>query len=330
MEALPLLIVLIVPLSAHAGFFSSFMGLHAQNIEQAERVMEIDHSAQTTPLLVAALTADPQKGIGGGGVTTIDGALVSTGPVGADDIAASHINDGEISVYTVREGDSLSQIAEMYGVTTNTIRWANDISKASPIQPGDTLVILPIAGIRHIVSDGETLSTILKKYDANREEVLAYNHLSSVDTLSIGDELIIPGGKLHAARAIATRPTPTRSLGTVRSSGLTNPVPGAIRTQGIHGYNAVDLASAIGTPIHAAAAGEVIVSKPSGWNGGYGHYIVIRHSNGIQTLYAHLSRNDVAVGQWVSAGEVIAAMGSTGKSTGPHLHFEVRGGTNPF
>jgi murein DD-endopeptidase MepM/ murein hydrolase activator NlpD len=103
-----------------------------------------------------------------------------------------------------------------------------------------------------------------------------------------------------------------------------------MRTQGIHGYNAVDLAAAHASPVRAAAAGEVIVSKSSGWNGGYGNYIVVRHGNGTQTLYAHLSSNVVGVGAFVAAGERIGYMGSTGRSTGTHLHFEVRGATNPF
>jgi murein DD-endopeptidase MepM/ murein hydrolase activator NlpD len=72
------------------------------------------------------------------------------------------------------------------------------------------------------------------------------------------------------------------------------------------------------------------VSKSSGWNGGYGQYVVIKHANGTQTLYAHLSSNAVGVGDVVAAGETIGALGNTGKSTGPHLHFEVRGGRNPF
>ena len=93
---------------------------------------------------------------------------------------------------------------------------------------------------------------------------------------------------------------------------------------------AVDLAGGYGSTIRAAASGEVIVSKQSGWNGGYGQDIVVRHGNGTQTLYAHLSRNDVGVGAYVSQGQVIGGMGSTGRSTGTHLHFEVRGASNPF
>lgn len=109
------------------------------------------------------------------------------------------------------------------------------------------------------------------------------------------------------------------------------PVPSAIRTQSIHGHNAVDLANKTGTPIFAAADGKVIVSKFDGkWNGGYGNYVVISHPNGMQTLYAHMSDVLVSVGDKVTQGQTIGKMGETGLATGPHLHFEVRGGKNPF
>ncbi len=103
-----------------------------------------------------------------------------------------------------------------------------------------------------------------------------------------------------------------------------------MRTQGIHGYNGVDLGASVGAPVRAAAGGTVMLSRSGGYNGGYGNYIVIKHPNGSQTLYAHLSSNAVAAGQVVTQGQTIGAVGNTGRSTGPHLHFEVRGGKNPF
>ncbi|NCT02113.1 peptidoglycan DD-metalloendopeptidase family protein, partial [Candidatus Parcubacteria bacterium] len=227
-------------------------------------------------------------------------------------------------------GDSLSQIADMFGVTTNTIMWANDITKASAIQPGDTLVILPIAGVRHVVKSGDTISTIAKKYEGDADEILSYNQLTAASDISVGETLIIPGGAMHVAPAKVASVAPVKISGASAVAGFTHPAPGSIKTQGIHGYNAVDLAGSAGSAIRAAAAGEVIVSKSSGWNGGYGQYIVIRHTNGTQTLYAHLMRNDVGVGAYVSQGQVIGGMGTTGKSTGTHVHFEVRGGSNPF
>ena len=102
------------------------------------------------------------------------------------------------------------------------------------------------------------------------------------------------------------------------------------KTQGLHGYNGVDIGAPNGTPIIAAAGGSVVVSRNSGWNGGYGNYIVIKHENGTQTLYAHMSEIVVVSGQSIVQGQVVGSVGSTGKSTGSHLHFEVRGAKNPF
>jgi len=108
------------------------------------------------------------------------------------------------------------------------------------------------------------------------------------------------------------------------------PISGGQKSQGLHGYNGVDLDTYGGAPIFAAANGKVIISKSSGWNGGYGKYVVISHGNGTQTLYAHNSQNIVYPGQNVVKGQVIGYIGSTGRSTGSHLHFEVRGAQNPF
>jgi murein DD-endopeptidase MepM/ murein hydrolase activator NlpD len=101
-------------------------------------------------------------------------------------------------------------------------------------------------------------------------------------------------------------------------------------TQGLHGFNAVDIGAPRGTAILAAAGGEVIVAKSGGWNGGYGSYVVIAHGNGTQTLYAHMSKVIATVGSMVGQGDTIGLVGATGEATGPHLHIEVRGAKNPF
>ena len=277
------------------------------------------------PVLSAVINPNPQGIRGGAEITVNEGALVSTGPVGRDASAGTKVESGEISVYTVREGDTLSHIAEMYNVTANTILWANDLPRATAIQEGQTLVILPVAGVQHTVKKGDTVSSIAKKYDGDVDEILTYNQLASSEDLVVGEAVVIPGGMIKAL------PPPSKmSAKAGGKNWLAHPAPGTIKTQGIHGYNGVDFGAALGSAIRAAAAGEVMVSKSSGWNGGYGQYIVIRHSNGVQTLYAHLSANSVSVGAYVASGEVIGAMGNTGRSTGSHLHFEVRGGSNPF
>lgn len=321
-----------VPLSVHAGFFTSLFGT-TEVVELPTANQTFSQNAATVALLSAIQNPNPSANRGGAEIVVEDGALVATGPVTEDEIANQDFGSSEIRVYTVREGDTISQIAEIFNVTINTIRWANDLSRTELIQPGDSLIILPVAGVRHVVKDGDTLGTIAKKYDGDTDEILQFNGLTTADELAIGETLIIPGGDLHSAapsRVAQAAPVKVSGVSAASGGGFIHPAPGSVRTQGIHGYNAVDLAAAHGASIRAAAAGEVIVAKPAGWNGGYGSYVVIRHSNGTQTLYAHLSGLYVGVGSYVGQGDVIGAMGSTGRSTGTHLHFEVRGGYNPF
>jgi LysM repeat protein len=329
-----IVIAVVVPLSVHAGVFSAFFD--TVSAETAEPIVYAqDPNAQTMPLLKAALNIDPNPAKGGGDILVEDGALVPQGDIdGKDKMVNTETMNGEISLYTVREGDTLSQIAVMFDVSAKTILWANSITDPSKIRPGDSLVILPITGVRHVVKKGDTLATIAKKYEGDVDDILAYNQLASAEDISVGDTVVVPGG-------VMVQPTPTKSATPSRTKGTTiatgsgsagysHPLPGAVRTQGLHGYNGVDYGAPAGTPIYAAAAGEVIVSKSSGYNGGYGLYVVIKHPNGTQTLYAHNTRNAVAVGETVSAGQVIGYVGSTGRSTGNHLHFEVRGARNPF
>lgn len=327
-EVALLMVAVTLPFTVQAGFFSALFS-HDIVVEVVERNVAESNPIEIT-LLSAAQNPDPQNGRGGAELVVDDNALVSTGPVGKDEIAMVGGGSGEIRVYTVREGDSLSQIAQMFDVTSKTIMWANDISRATDIRPGDSLVILPIAGVRHVVKSGDTIGTIAKKYEGEEEEILSYNQLTSSDELVIGDTLIIPGGAIKEVAAPRSSSQSVAAASGGSTSGFVHPAPGSVRSQGIHGYNAVDLAAGAGTAIRAAAAGEVIVAKGSGWNGGYGNYVVIRHGNGVQTLYAHLSSLNVGVGSYVGQGQVIGGMGNTGRSTGTHLHFEVRGGRNPF
>ena len=291
------------------------------------------------PLLHAARHTDPNPAKGGGDITVVGGtALLSeTGPSGTlADIEEHAPSSDQISIYVVQDADTLSQIAKMFDVTVNTIRWANDIDPNESIRPGQTLVILPISGVRHEVEKGDTLKSIAKEYGGDLEEISQYNNLPLDSVLVLGDVIVIPDGEVETV-VEAPKQSPKRGGGSVAGAArkdtsgyFIRPISGGYRSQGLHGYNAIDLASAPGTPIMAAAAGTVIVSRNYGWNGGYGNYIVVRHPNGTQTLYAHNSQNIVYAGERVVQGQVIGYIGTTGRSTGPHLHFEVRGGTNPF
>ncbi len=292
------------------------------------------HNIQTLPLLQAAMNTTKEGARGGGEVSIADeSALVpEEGPsgAGADIVRAEN---SMISIYVVREGDTLSEIAQMFNVSVNTIVWGNDLSRGSSLKIGQTLTILPITGIRYTVKKGDTLGTIAKAFHGDAEEIISYNDIDPA-TLAVGDQLIIPNGEVAAPP-----PQPAKSRAVVKAGGgaqsysgyYMRPISGGTRTQGVHGYNGVDLAAPVGTPFMASASGDIIVARASGWNGGYGNYIVIRHDNGTQTLYAHASSVIVGMGQRVVQGQVIGYVGSTGRSTGAHLHFEIRGGPrNPF
>jgi murein DD-endopeptidase MepM/ murein hydrolase activator NlpD len=276
----------------------------------------------------------PAPARGGGDIKIIDDSALmpEEGPAGTiADIEKP--KNSTISLYVVREGDTLSEIAEMFDVSVNTIRWANDIPTRGTIRVGQTLTILPITGVKYTVEKGDTLSSIAKELHSDADEIAVFNGIEEGSALAVGTKLIIPNGEITVAVA-APAPRPS-SYGTTVSPTYAGyymrPISSGTKTQGIHGYNGVDLAASIGTPIMASASGSVIVVRNSGWNGGYGIYVVIKHDNGTQTLYAHNSSNIVSVGQRVVQGQVIGYIGSTGRSTGAHVHFEIRGGPrNPF
>jgi len=242
-----------------------------------------------------------------------------------------------ITTYTVAPGDTLSQVAERFGVSTNTIRWANDIPAKGTIRVGQKLLILPVTGVRHKVQKGDTLSTIAKKYKGDLSEIANYNGFENNQALIIGTTVIVPDGEIiYSQTQIATtkKNTSTGTAVSQRPSApggyFIRPVKGT-KTQGFHGpYNAVDIGAPTGTPIVAAASGRVIVAKPEGWNGGYGGLTIIEHDNGSQSLYAHQSKVFVSVGETVSQGQHIGNVGNTGRSTGPHLHLEFRGVKTPI
>jgi len=323
-------LVALAPWGAHAGVLSFIGNLFAKEAEAEVTFSPVN--SQTIGLLAPALNPDPNPAKGGGDITVVGGvALLSeTGPAGTlADIEENQ--SGVISIYVVREGDTLSAIAKMFGVTVSTIAWANDISR-SVIRPGQTLIILPISGVRHTVVKGDTIQSIAKKYKADLTEITQYNHFGENTKLAIGDIVLVPDGEIAPPPSnVASRPAILRGAGGPSYDGYyLRPLIGGRKTQGLHGYNGVDIASYLGAPILASAAGTVIIARTSGWNGGYGNYIVIAHPNGTQTLYSHLSSLAVTAGESVTRGEIIGYMGSTGRSTGTHLHFEVRGAKNPF
>lgn len=259
-------------------------------------------------------------------------ALASVmGPLGNAAEAAEHQVSYRIATYKVRPGDTLSEIAQSFGVSVSTIRWANDIPRGKTIQIGQELVILPVSGVRHIVKRGDTLAKIATKYDGNVGDISNFNDIDPDADLAVGSTVIIPDGEVTEPRVVVSGGSQLiRGGGPSLSGYYSSPLYSYRKSQGLHGYNGVDLAAPHGTNVRAAAAGTAIVVRSSGWNGGYGNYIVIAHPNGTQTLYSHLSGIFIGQGVSVTQGQAIGSVGSTGKSTGNHLHFEVRGARNPF
>jgi LysM repeat protein len=242
----------------------------------------------------------------------------------------------DITEYEVQAGDSLTQIAEDFGVSLNTVLWANDLTKSSTIKPGQKLVILPVTGLVHHVKSGDTISAIAAKYKVGTEDIVGFNELASQDDIFVGDILIVPDGTMPAAATVTLAQS---SSVPVPSSYFIAPIFSPyIITQSLHWYNAIDFnhgKGSCGDSILAAAGGTVQRVK-YGWNGGGGNYITILHPNGVVTYYGHISTSFVSPGETVYQGQIIALMGGqpgtsgAGISTGCHVHFGVYGAKNPF
>lgn len=227
----------------------------------------------------------------------------------------------EIQYYTVQSGDTLSAIAKKFGISINTILWENNLSLNSYIRPGDKLAILPVTGVTYAVRSGDTLSAIAKKLGTTVDKILASNNLSSPSVIKARQKLIIPGGKLGAYSPSRTKNIYSKSSSSPSAQNFLWPTSSKRITQYYHWrHHAIDIGGKTGNPIYASQAGRV---ERAGWSRGYGYNIVINHGSGVKTLYAHASRLYVKHGQQVSQGEAIGAVGSTGWSTGPHVHFEI-------
>lgn len=282
---------------------------------------------------------------------TLDGnALISTEePITSSTPEEQKQQKGTFA-YTVREGDTPSTIAARFGVSTNTIMWANGIKDGDVINTGDILVILPVTGILHEVKKGDDLSKIAKKYDVKAEDIAKQNHINDSSNLKIGQKLIVPDGYISSREnnpiIVAKAPVDENPASDETNTDETTPPPADEKpsTQKNEGgfiwptttkklsqyfvwhHTGIDIPNRALPPVFAAKSGKVAFS---GWLGGYGHLIIIDHGNSTRTYYAHLSQDFVKAGDSVAQGQTIGHIGSTGRSTGPHLHFEIRKGGKP-
>lgn len=285
-----------------------------------------------------------------------EGFILKSSPATAD---SNRIGFNSYVQHTVVSGDTLSGIAALYGVSSQTVGWENNVTEDSILNIGQTLVIPSVDGVSYTVSNKDTLESIAKEYNVDAKLIAQHNNLSG-DTVVKGDKIFIPGGKKKVVDAPVIAKTSSSSRSGTRSSGraantfdtkvvigtsekpsagktLIFPTDGKI-TQGFHsGHYADDIGNSSQPDIWAAAGGTVSISKGGcperdvrvdrSCNGGYGNYVIVDHGNGLQTLYGHMQTLYVSEGQSVSSGQALGKMGNSGRTYGPtgiHLHFEVR------
>jgi len=337
--SLLLLLGVLLPAAAQASALSNILAFFTGTAAAQEEAQEPAGNLQTLALPTPATNVDPTASRGGGDITIVNGTALmpEEGPAGAGaDIEKP--KNSTVRTYIVREGDTVASVAKMHNVSEGTILSFNDLSRGAKLVPGQQLVIMPTTEIKYTVKRGDTLESIAKATGGDANEIAIHNGIDN-STLRAGAEISVPNGEVPAT------PEPTKGSGTsskpagkpapAKNNGYyKSPLASYTRTQGIHGLNGVDMGAPNGTPIRAAASGDVTIARSGGWNGGYGNYVVISHANGSQTLYAHMSSVAVSSGEYVTQGEVIGYVGHSGQVSGPtgnHLHFEIRNGIrNPF
>ncbi|HRY60243.1 MAG TPA: M23 family metallopeptidase [Patescibacteria group bacterium] len=298
---------------------------------------EIDTKKADLVLSYISQLVPPLNNASNGGVYLVEGSSFFDKPSLSNTIISGLPRD-KITTYTVSDGETYWTIAYKFELDIDTLLWANNISDVNKVEVGKELIILPSQGLLHVAQAGDTLGGIAVKYGVSEDLIKAKNHFKNI-TLAAGDQVFVPGAKKFIPAPPSAKPNYAgdRSyyVGTVaQGTGSFNwPINSGGRyiTQyfgwvtAYYKHTGVDLDWRNGTDIIAADGGTVVAAS-YGWGGGYGNHIIIDHGNGYQTLYGHLSVIAVNQGQNISRGEHIGTMGTTGISTGVHLHFEVRQG----
>ena len=286
-----------------------------------------------------------------------EASSVASGPEGPITAAAAGPSGGPGPLvplsYTVQPGDSLADIAARFGVDVPTLIASNDLDDPDLLPMGWQLKVLPVPGVLYRVAEGDTLNRIAARYDVAVRDILRANDLESSELIAAGQELVLPGarpvvahtgasetGSASADAAAVANAAPAASTGRPTQQLASLPVPvarpgfawpargpittyfGEVGWTSPRGHAGIDISAPWGTPVLAAASGQVLLATRAG--GGYGIEIILDHGDGLRTVYGHLSELDIQAGEEVSRGQLIGLVGSTGFSTGPHLHFEVR------
>lgn len=277
--------------------------------------------AKEDPFLIKETTGFSSISFNYGSVLGFSGPIFSSDE--QQESQENFLTDLSVISHLVKDGETVESLAKSFSIDMETILWANNLESLE-IEPGDRLLILPVSGVLHQVSDGETVESLAKNYEVSQDRITMINRLKNGEQLMAGEKLIIPGGIKKQKLSF--------NAGKSSGSGFRMPTTG-INWGKLHAFNAVDIANDCGTPVFASKAGFVKKVDDSGWNSGYGNFISLNHKNNLETLYAHLSAVFVSEGAYVDQGDLIGAIGNTGKvdgTTGCHLHFEVHGAENPF
>lgn len=319
--------VAVNPFSAGQATSNQYLSNAERRIAQADSVTTVAYYIDTTKLGPDAAAVTEQ--LNTQAVSNYGGTeYLASVPIVQNSTTSSSSN--KITDYVVLNGDTLSTVAAKFNVSTDTIRYANNITDIDSLKPGDKLVIPPLTGVLHTVAAGDTTASIAKRYGASEALVISQNDLYGEDIVA-GMKLMVPDGEIpEAPKPVVVVQTPavqTRggsqgsSQPTIASGQFIFPTT---NTQGYYnGYHywAIDIQGGYGTPIYAADSGRIVEAQ-YGWSGGFGNTILLDHGNGYTTRYGHMSSLAV-LGGYVTKGQVIGYMGSTGRSTGTHLHFEI-------
>ncbi len=358
-----------LPSQANAGFFNdlvaSVIGSNTSAAENADKNVVADdfvNNPQNISLPEPSINPDMKNVSDNSNVNIVDGgALMPEEDLqGTDSGVNSYVSSSDnIITYTVMEGDTLGKIASQFSISKNTILYANTDIKNNSLKVGQTLVILPVDGVSYTIKKGDTLASIAKAYKADITDISEYNDLSSDKDLKSGEKIIVPGGVVSKKAEvktpkpekiskieIKTQTTSKEKTETVKQAssedissghGITGgyiwPLPKGVGrvSQRLHDDNAYDFAAPKGTPIYAIEDGAVLIADGSGYNGGYGLYVVINFADGAQAIFGHMSNVATTAGEEVKKGDIIGYVGSTGRSTGNHVHIGFHGGKpNPY
>ena len=237
------------------------------------------------------------------------------------------ISNSAIQTYEVQTGDTLSSIASRFNLSINTLLWENNLTLKSYLKPGMKLSILPVDGVSYAVKRGDTVGSIAKKFNVLSDKILSFNNLGTDAAIKVSQHLIIPGGKqLYSPAPVAAAPSSLKNIfsrGTASAIGkyVWPSVSRRITQYYSWRHTGLDIGAKAGTPIYALDGGRV---ELAGWSSGYGYNVIVDHGNGIKTRYGHSRKLYVKVGDRVEAGDVLGEVGSTGYSTGPHIHLELK------